>query len=62
MINKSLNRSLEKNPIVSMCVLGNYESIAESVGPEYIASSILPTIQPMLVDRCHSLCVSVCVV
>lgn len=44
-----------------MCVLGNYESIAESVGPEYIASSILPTIQPMLVDRCHSLCVSVCV-
>lgn len=34
-----------------MCVLGNYQCVAESVGPEYIASCILPTIQPMLVDR-----------
>ena len=47
----------EKNPIVSMCVLGNYQCVAESVGPEYIASCILPTIQPMLVDRyCTHLC------
>ena len=30
---------------------GNYEKIADVVGPEYIASSILPTIQPLLVDR-----------
>ena len=37
--------------MVSMCVIGNYEAIADAVGPEYIASSILPTIQPMLVDR-----------
>lgn len=41
----------DKNPIVSMCVIGNYEAIAECVGPEYIATSILPTIQPMLIDR-----------
>ena len=46
-----LLRTSEKNPIVSMCVIGNYQSIAECVGPEFIASSILPTIQPMLVDR-----------
>ena len=41
----------EKNPIVSMCIIGNYEKIADTVGPEFIASSILPTIQPLLVDR-----------
>ena len=46
-----LTAIIEKNPIVSMCVIGNYETIADVVGPEYIASSILPTIQPMLVDR-----------
>ena len=34
-----------------MCVVGNYESAAESVGAEYIATQILPTIQPLLIDR-----------
>ncbi len=41
----------ESDPIVSMCVVGNYETAAESVGVEYIATQILPTIQPLLIDR-----------
>ena len=41
----------ESDPIVSMCVVGNYETAAESVGAEYIATQILPTIQPLLIDR-----------
>ena len=41
----------EKNPNVSMCVIGLYDNIADCLGPEYVATSILPTIQPMLIDR-----------
>lgn len=41
----------EKNPLVSMSVIGNYEVMSLSVGAEYIATQILPTIQPLLIDR-----------
>ena len=41
----------DKDPLVSMCVVGNYSSLAESVEPQLIATSILPTIQPMLIDK-----------
>jgi hypothetical protein len=41
----------DKDPIVSMCIVGNYDAIADCVGPDYIATEILPTIQPMLIDK-----------
>jgi len=41
----------EKNPNVSMCVIGLYDIMADCLGPEYVATSILPTIQPLLIDR-----------
>lgn len=41
----------ERTPAVSMAVIGCYESFSESLGPEYIASAVLPTILPLLVDR-----------
>lgn len=41
----------EKNPIVSMCVLGNYNALAEKLGPEFLANIILPSIVPLLMDR-----------
>ncbi len=40
-----------KSPAVSMCLIGVYEAIAETVGPEGIAGSILPIMCPLLSDR-----------
>lgn len=40
----------EKNPQVSMSVVGNFESISNSLGLNYIAVSILPILQTMLLD------------
>jgi SCY1-like protein 2 len=41
----------DKSPHVTMTVVGLYEALSESLGAEYIAGSILPTIQPFLMDR-----------
>ena len=41
----------DKSPSVSMCVAGVYEAMSDSLGPEYIATAILPTLAPMLVER-----------
>jgi hypothetical protein len=41
----------DKDPVVSMCVIGNYGSLSECVDSQLIASAILPTIQPMLIDK-----------
>ena len=40
-----------RTPAVSMCLLGVYEALADIVGAEAMASSILPVICPMLTDR-----------
>jgi hypothetical protein len=40
----------EKNPLVSMSVVGNFESISNSLGLQYVATSILPILQGMLLD------------
>lgn len=40
----------EKNPAVSMSVVGNFESISNSLGLNYVATSILPILQGMLLD------------
>ena len=40
----------EKNPAVSMSVVGNFESISSSLGLQYVATSILPILQGMLLD------------
>jgi hypothetical protein len=41
----------DRLPAVSMAVVGCYQSLSDSLGPEYIASAILPTILPLVVDR-----------
>jgi hypothetical protein len=41
----------EKNPAVSMSVVGNFESISNSLGLNYVATSILPILQGMLLDE-----------
>jgi len=41
----------DKAPPVTMTVIGIYEALSEHLGAEYISSSILPTIQPFLMDR-----------
>jgi hypothetical protein len=41
----------DRIPAVSMAVIGCYKSFSDSLGPEYISSSVLPTILPLLVDR-----------
>ena len=45
----------EKAPEVTMSVLGVYKAAANSLGPEIIATTIVPAIEPMLVDRSLSL-------
>ena len=40
----------EKNPQVSMSVVGNFESISNSLGLAYVATSVLPILQNMLLD------------
>ena len=40
----------EKNPLVSMSVVGNFESISNSLGLNYVATSVLPILQNMLLD------------
>ncbi|RYG96546.1 hypothetical protein EON65_54230, partial [archaeon] len=41
----------DRTPMVSMAVVGMYDSIAEAVGPDYIASDVLPSVLPLLVER-----------
>lgn len=41
----------DKNPIVSMCVIGNYDVITDILGPDYTAKSVVSQIAPMLMDR-----------
>ena len=41
----------DKAPQVTMTVIGIYEAMSENLGSEYISVSILPTIQPFLMDR-----------
>jgi len=41
----------EKNPQVSMSVVGNFESISNSLGLAYVATSVLPILQNMLLDN-----------
>lgn len=38
----------ERTPAVSMSVIGNFESISNSLGLNYVASSILPVLQVSL--------------
>ena len=40
-----------KSPAVAMCILGCYEALADIVGVDSIATSILPVLTPMLTDR-----------
>jgi hypothetical protein len=40
----------EKNPQVSMCVVGNFETISNTLGLSYVATSILPILQGMLLE------------
>lgn len=41
----------DRSSTVSLHVVGCYEAISDSVGPEYIASSVLPAILPYLADK-----------
>jgi hypothetical protein len=41
----------DKAPEISMCVLGVYKAAANSLGADIIASTIVPAIEPMLMDR-----------
>lgn len=41
----------EKNPLVSMSVVGNFESISNTLGLNYVATSVLPILQNMLLDH-----------
>ena len=53
----------DKAPHVTMTVIGIYEALSDHLGAEYISSSILPTIQPFLMDRTldvEQVCACVC--
>lgn len=41
----------ERNATMAMHVVGTYEAISDGVGPEYIASAVLPAVLPFLADR-----------
>jgi hypothetical protein len=44
----------EKDPSVSLSVIGNYAALADTVDPQIIATAILPTVQPLLIDKSMS--------
>eukprot|EP00981_Chlorochromonas_danica_P003586 scaffold662_cov281-Ochromonas_danica.AAC.1 len=44
----------DRTPMVAMHVVGCYETIADALGAEYIASFVLPSVLPMLVEKTMS--------
>lgn len=41
----------DRSSIVTLHVVGCYECVSDSVGPEYIASAVLPAILPFMADK-----------
>ena len=41
----------DKAPAVSMAVVGMYETMSETLGADYIATAILPSLTPLIVER-----------